>query len=133
EAEIKAILARLYAQTRHVRNFGVAVGTTLTYVHPVEGNEAAIGLRYPELPNQWPYVKAVIDGGKPLLAGPLTLVQGGTGLVYRTPIVVDGRYWGLLSTVIDSQSLFNAAFAGRRSAEFAFALRGTDARGREGG
>lgn len=37
--------------------------------------------------------------------GPLELVQGGQGLIYRAPIFIEGDYWGLLSTVIDMDSL----------------------------
>ena len=44
--EIAEILARLYTQARYVRNCGIAVGTTLTYMHPLQGNEKAIGMRY---------------------------------------------------------------------------------------
>lgn len=131
--EIGEILSRLYSESRHVRNFGIAIGTTLTYVYPVEGNERAIGLRYSDIPAQWPGVKATIDSGKPFLAGPINLVQGGRGLIYRVPIIVDGKYWGLLSTVVNSDSLFNAAFANIDTNRFSFALKGNDAGGRRGG
>lgn len=129
--EITQILSLLYVQTRHVRNFGIAVGTTLTYVYPVEGNQQAIGLRYPDIPAQWPGVKAVIDSGKPLLAGPLNLVQGGRGLIYRVPIIIRDQYWGLLSTVVDADSLFSAAFS-NLDEKFEFALRAKTADGHGG-
>jgi diguanylate cyclase (GGDEF)-like protein len=131
-SEIDQILAQLYAQARHVRNFGIAVGTTLTYVYPLKGNERAIGLRYPDVPEQWPGVKAIIDSGRPFLAGPVKLVQGGLGLIYRVPISIDGRYWGLLSTVVDAESLFRTAFSDSDSRQFEFALRGKDAGGKSG-
>lgn len=130
--EIHEILSRLYADTRHVRNFGIAVDTTLTYIYPIEGNERAVGLNYRDLPAQWPGVKAAIDGNRPVLVGPITLVQGGRGLIYRVPISVDGRYWGLLSTVVDPDSVFEAVFAASKTEHFAVGLRSAFAAGQQG-
>ncbi len=130
--EIDGIFSRLYAKARHVRNFSVATGTTLTYVYPLKGNEIVLGLRYQDLPEQWPGIKAIIDSGKPLLTGPIDLVQGGRGLIYRIPILADDKYWGLLSTVVNVDSLFASAFGNSDMQRVDFALRGKDARGLEG-
>ena len=130
--EVDAILQKLFEEARHVRNFGVAVGYELKYLYPVKGNERALGLDYRKAPGQLAAVQRVIDGGVPLLLGPQKLVQGGTGLIYRAPISIRGRYWGLISTVIDSQSFFADAI-GRAGAEnVEFAIRGRDARGLDG-
>jgi len=124
--EVEAILAGLYRDARHVRNFSVAIGYRLTYVYPVKGNEKAIGLNYPDMPAQWLDVKRATESGMPLLIGPIPLVQGGTGLVYRVPIYIEGRYWGLLSSVIDSESLLRTAIAesASNSRTIAIAIRG---------
>jgi diguanylate cyclase (GGDEF)-like protein len=84
------------------------------------------------VPAQLAAVQRVIDGGVPVLLGPMALVQGGTGLVYRAPISMDGKYWGLISTVVDSNSLFADTI--RRAAEenVELAIRGKDAKGLEG-
>jgi diguanylate cyclase (GGDEF)-like protein len=132
DGEVQAILAHLFRDSRHVRNFGVAVGHHLTYVYPVSGNEKAIGLHYPDQPNQWPHVQRAIDSNRGTLAGPLALVQGGEGLVYRMPVRIDGRYWGLLSTVIDNRSLLADATADLRDAPYDFAIRGRDGLGDDG-
>jgi diguanylate cyclase (GGDEF)-like protein len=130
--EVDAILQKLFEEARHVRNFGVAVGYELKYLYPVKGNERALGLDYRKAPGQLAAVQRVIDGGVPLLLGPQKLVQGGTGLIYRAPISIRGKYWGLISTVIDSQSFFADAI-GRAGAEnVEFAIRGRDARGLDG-
>lgn len=132
DTEVQAILAELYNKTRHVRNFGVAVGYRLTYVHPYESNQAAIGLYYPDQPDQWPHIARAIESGTGTLAGPLDLVQGGRGLVYRVPVVRDGEYWGLLSTVIDIESLLEAVIPDRDTGLFEVAIRGTDGQGHRG-
>lgn len=132
-SEVEAILARLYEGSRYVRNFGVAVGYTLTYVYPVKGNEQAVGLYYPNVRAQWPEIKRVSESGKPMLTGPMNLVQGGRGLIYRVPISIGGKYWGMLSTVIDSNSLFADTFGKASSENVELAVRGRNALGIKGG
>ena len=130
--EVQAILAGLHRDARHVRNFAVAVGFHVSYIYPVKGNEKAIGLHYPDVPTQWPDVKRAADSGMPVLIGPIPLVQGGMGLIYRVPIVIDGRYWGLLSSVIDSESLMNTAIAESASDGAMIAIRGRNGAGMAG-
>jgi len=101
-ARIRRMLAILFERGRNLRNIGIAPANRLTYIHPEAGNQNAIGLYYPDNPSQWPAVQTIIRTRKPLLTGPVKLVQGGTGLVYRVPVFMDnGEYWGLFSTVID--------------------------------
>ena len=128
--EVDAILAKLFDDARHVRNFGVAVGYQLQYLYPVKGNERALGLDYRKVPGQLIAVQRVIDGGVPILLGPLQLVQGGTGLVYRAPISIRGKYWGLISTVIDAKSFFADAIARAQAENIDLAIRGKDGRGK---
>lgn len=90
--KVQAVLANLYSGGKLIRNFGVAVGYRLSYVYPMKGNEKAIGLYYPDQPKQWPQVKQAIDSRHGVLAGPVDLVQGGRGLIYRQPIYIDGQY-----------------------------------------
>src|SRR5262249_7355577 len=124
--EVDAILEKLFDEARHVRNFGVAVGYKLDYLYPVQGNERVLGLAYRKVPGQLAAVRRVIDGGVPVLLGPMRLVQGGTGLVYRSPISINGKYWGLISTVIDANSLFEEATRSASSEQIDLAIRGKD-------
>lgn len=100
-------LSRMLERDDAIRNIGVAPDNRIQFLYPLEGNEAALGLYYPDLPEQWPEVEAVIKSGQPVLAGPLPLVQGGTGLIYRAPVYVEGDYWGLVSTVLDAPAITN--------------------------
>jgi diguanylate cyclase (GGDEF)-like protein len=127
--EMQRILANLYDSASHVRNFGVAVGLTLTHVYPLKGNEQAVGLYYPSVAGQWAAVKRVIDTRQPLLVGPMPLIQGGIGMVYRVPVIVEDRYWGLVSTVIDVTSMLRAAMASTDLSDVDVALRGRDGQG----
>jgi diguanylate cyclase len=121
--KVQAILADLWAQAQHVRNLAVAVDYKLTYVYPEKSNEKILGIDYRDVATQWPKVKLAIDSRQGVLDGPLALIQGGSGMIYRFPIFVDGKYWGIISTVIDTNGFLDAAFKNNRSSEFEFAIR----------
>jgi diguanylate cyclase (GGDEF)-like protein len=140
--EMNDMLAVLYRTSRHIRNFGIAIGYRLTYVYPLSGNQKAVGINYADLPDQFPVIQKIVTSGQASLAGPLPLVQGGTGLIYRIPLFIKNQYWGLLSTVIDSNSLFSAIFEMPletqeqhnrvRVGEYEYAIRGKDGTGSAG-
>lgn len=133
DEEIRRVLAILYARSHSIRNIGIAPGNRIAFIHPVSGNERALGLYYPDNPQQWPSIEKVIRQRASFLAGPIRLVQGGEGLIYRVPVFLDdGSYWGLISTVIDVDKLWQRSGltelpAGRIS------ILGKDAEGRSGG
>ncbi len=107
DEKMQASLRVLVSKSELIRNLGVAPDNRIRYVEPLEGNEDALGLYYPDIPHQWETVKRVIESREPLLAGPLTLVQGGQGLIFRIPVFLDdGSYWGIISTVIDVERLW---------------------------
>lgn len=126
--KVQNVLADLYSRTKNVRNLAIAVGYKIIHMYPVESNEKAIGVDYRELPKQWPQVKAAVERREGVLVGPLDLVQGGRGLIYRYPIFINQRYWGLLSTVINSDAFFNSAFKDLINEDYAFAIRNKETR-----
>lgn len=130
--KITQILADLYLRGRHLRNIAVAIGYTVTYVFPLQGNEKVLGMNYPDLTAQWPQVKQAVDSGKGVLVGPVDLVQGGSGLIYRYPVFTQDGYWGMISIVIDTPSFMEAAFHGTRGKGYDFAVRNRDASGKLG-
>lgn len=107
---IEGMLRALYGNSSHLTHVALAPDNVLRYIYPIEGNEAAIGLRYPDRPDQWPAVRRAMEERRTVLSGPIELVQGGQGIVVRTPVYLDDdRYWGVLTLVIDPDSLFQAA------------------------
>jgi diguanylate cyclase len=130
--EINDILAALHGSSHNVRNFGVAIGYSIAYVYPLKGNEKAIGLDYRNVPAQWVSVKRAVETRKGTLSGPVELVQGGVGLIYRQPVFIKGVYWGLLSTVVDGNTFFHNAFDELNSDDYDFAVRGRDGNGAQG-
>ncbi|HEX5804730.1 MAG TPA: diguanylate cyclase [Macromonas sp.] len=133
-SSLTATLHALYAQGRHVRNIGIAPGNRLTYVYPLQGNEQAIGLYYPDDPQQWSSVRHAIEARRPVLAGPLTLKQGGRGIIYRVPVFrnPDGSYWGMVSMVLDADQLFAKVGIEPQVNGLELAVRGQDGLGAKG-
>jgi len=120
---------------RHIRNIVLAPDNTVSQVYPLAGNEAILGLSYRQLAEQLHTVDQARQSGRPVLAGPLTLVQGGQGLIQRAPVFTgEGRarhYWGVVSIVAKADSLL-AAGGMKPSANLRLALRGKDGRGAAG-
>lgn len=107
-AEINSMLEQVYSFSPFFRNIGIAPDNEIRWVMPIEGNEAALGVKYENLASQWPEIKKIIASKNARLHGPLELVQGDLGLIYRAPLYIDGAYWGLISAVIDAESLFES-------------------------
>jgi len=100
-------LAILSSKSELFRNIGAAPGNRISFIHPLEGNQKVLGVYYPDLTTQWPAIERMMATGQPSLEGPLDLVQGGQGLIFRMPVTLDdGRYWGLISTVLDVDALW---------------------------
>lgn len=103
---VETLLPSVHQYGRHLRNIALAPDNVITYIYPVKGNEPAIGLRYADTPSQWPDVEKAMTTRQTVLSGPIDLVQGGRAMVNRTPIYLpDGRYWGVISLVIDLDSI----------------------------
>lgn len=116
EADIAPWLTNLQLRGKHIRNIGLAPGNRITYIYPLAGNEAAMGFYYPGNPSQWPVVNGIIESRQPKLIGPFLLAQGGQGLAYREPVFLQGgQYWGLISIVLNADTLF-ADLAGQANA-----------------
>lgn len=118
-----------------LRNLTAAPDLIIAYVYPRLGNEAILGIDYRRLPEQWEQVRKARDSGRLVVAGPLALIQGGTGLVGRAPVMVPDaegdRFWGLISAVLDIDRLFETV-ALHEFAPLRLAIRGLDGKGENG-
>ena len=94
-----------------IRNVAVAPGGVFKYVYPLAGNESVIGydpLEDERLEVRQDVQRAILSGDI-ILTGPVELVQGGTGLIARQAVHRNGRYWGLVSLVLDVPALLAEA------------------------
>jgi two-component system sensor histidine kinase VicK len=122
-AEFQLFLKEIRSNSPLIRNLGVAEGTLLRYMEPLKGNEKALGVDYRTVPGQWPNIEKAIRLKKGTLSGPVELIQGGKALIYRLPVYIEDKYWGLLSTVINIDSLFDASFKELTPRKYKFAIR----------
>jgi diguanylate cyclase (GGDEF) domain len=117
QEELDLFCASLVQDDELIRNLGVFKDTTIVYVYPYEMNKSALGTDLALNSNQKDDLLTVKKTQKPLITGMINLVQGGKGIVYRLPIVVDGikngrkvqTYWGQASIVIKGNGLLKEA------------------------
>ncbi len=139
ERQFEAIAADLIGRARNIRNIALAPGNVIRFIYPLRGNEAALGLDYLKTSEQRETVLRAISEKRMVVAGPVRLVQGGTGIIARDPIymrtsradVDSARYWGISATVIDFDELIRAVHLEKQGG-LRFALRGKDGRGSGG-
>ncbi|MCA9062589.1 MAG: CHASE domain-containing protein, partial [Planctomycetaceae bacterium] len=111
-----ASLARLImSQADGIRSVTSIKDDVINDVYPREGNERAIGLNLLTHPEQRAAAERARESGKAWLSGPVSLVQGGEAFVNRVPVHLtepggspeSGRYWGMVSLLIDKQTLID--------------------------
>ncbi len=109
------------------RNIALAPDLIIRYVYPLAGNEAILGVNYRHVPEQYAAIEKTVHSGGPLLAGPVKLVQGGTGLILRVPVFLpDKRLWGIVAAVIPLERLLQQTQLDQLQADYFLALSGRD-------
>jgi diguanylate cyclase len=133
EKRATRVLSTIASFGKHIRVIAIAPDNVISYIYPLKGNETVLGRNYRDLPGQWNSVDKAIRTRQSVLSGPVNLVQGGTGLVNRTPVFDDyGKYWGVLSIVLDFDRLFSAAGMRESADGVLYAVRGKDGLGSQG-
>ena len=131
-----ALASSIFKEQSQLRSVAAAPNFVVTMTYPLEGNERAIGLDYRQNTDQWNAVRRAMETGRLVLAGPLDLVQGGTGLIGRFPVFVgegeDRSFWGIVSAVIDVDKLYVDSGILRAANSLDIAILGHDGRGNAG-
>jgi len=130
----------LMAQSNNVRSIGVSEEYIVQHVYPLKGNEKAIGLNYLTSESQREPVLRAVKNRETVLAGPITLAQGGQALIGRLPIFaskVDSdnsseAFLGIVSVLIDIDTLFKRVGVLAPDSGIEIAIRGRDGTGVEG-
>ncbi|MFN3918837.1 MAG: CHASE domain-containing protein, partial [Methylohalobius sp.] len=130
-------VARQLVDDNILRNVAAAPDLVIRLIYPLAGNEAALGLDYRQVPSQRKAALRARDTGQPVIAGPLPLVQGGIGVLVREPVFVETssgtkRFWGLISAVINADTLYQLAGLYEPELGLQIALRGIDGSGAQG-
>lgn len=126
----------LFLKASSLRNIAIAPNNIVNFVYPLQGNEAVIGLDYRKIPEQFHTVELARQRQEIFIAGPLTLLQGGTAVIARMPVFTDpplnSQYWGTCSVVIDIDKLFALAGVTALSDLGKLAIRGKNGTGEQG-
>jgi diguanylate cyclase (GGDEF)-like protein/PAS domain S-box-containing protein len=117
-----------------LKNLAAAPDFVMRFVYPLEGNRKILGVDYRNLPNQWAQARKARMTKEMVIAGPLKLLQGGTGLIGRAPVYLEPKgkaeFWGIVSAVIDIDNLFDTVSIDTSSLDIA--IRGFDGLGESG-
>jgi diguanylate cyclase (GGDEF)-like protein len=138
QADLAQVAASLIRLQPAIRSVALAPDNVIRFIHPRAGNEKALGLRFLDNPAQRDAVLRLMREQRPVIAGPVELVQGGVGIINRIPVVFtrpDGspRYWGLVSVAVDPLPIFQrAGVQPDVRGGLRFALRGKDGLGAQG-
>jgi|GEM_PF-2259491 len=132
--QFMALARELKGHSGLIRNVALAPDNIIRFIYPLAGNEEALGLAYSNVPNQYGAVLKAISEKRTVVAGPIQLVQGGIGIIGRTPIFLQNNqyYWGIASTVINFTLLLNQAGIDPDSNNLRIAIRGIDGTGPQG-
>lgn len=91
-----------------IRNIEVIKDTTILWNYPDGTNKLSIGVDLSQIKEQSDWVLKVKNEMKPVLQGPVNIIQGGTGFFVRVPLTdKGGSYWGQISIVLRSDKLLD--------------------------
>lgn len=96
----------------YLLNIAAAPDLVTRFVHPVEPNASVIGFDLNKSEVQREASELARKVKRSVVAGPLELIQGGSGFIIRTPVTIDEgaaqtRFWGIVSVVMSSAHLLN--------------------------
>jgi signal transduction histidine kinase len=117
ESEFSSIAQNVGAGFPEVLNIAAAPDLIVQYVYPFEPNQQVIGLNYRDDVVTWAAIQRARRHGLPAFSGPQSLVQGGTGIIVRTPVNLnvgstgDTRFWGVTAIVVELQAFLSASDA----------------------
>lgn len=133
DQQFQAIASELLRGQDHIHGLSLAPGFVITDIHPLAGNERALGLDLLADPVQRPALLQAIAKDAPVLAGPFEQVQGGEVLAVRIPLWVDidgvPRLWGAVSITLDAEKVLARAGLDALERDLRISIVGRDALG----
>lgn len=127
-----------------IRSLQLAPDGVVRYMWPEEPDSPALGHDLLSDPDRRAVAEKAIETGEMWIAGPMELIQGGTALIGRLPVFLQGtapppegvpvsdEFWGFATVLIDLGSLLNIADFPSLSESFQVAIRGRNGLGRNG-
>ncbi|MFZ5610030.1 MAG: response regulator [Pseudomonadota bacterium] len=121
----------------NLKNIAAAPDMVVRFVYPREGNEGVLGLDYAKAEEQREMAFLAKTTGRPVLAGPVDLVQGGTAFIGRFPVYTHGlrgepKFWGIISMVLGTEEFYRHVGLVDGDRWLRVALKGKDGKGAHG-
>jgi signal transduction histidine kinase/CheY-like chemotaxis protein len=137
QQDFEDFAGQLMKNKSNIINMGAAPDLIIRYMHPLKGNEKAIGLDFNKNRLQKDAATFAKDAKQIIIAGPVKLVQGGEAFIGRYAIHIknsDGEevFWGLVSAPISTEILYRESGLQEFEQHNVIAIRGKDARGDKG-
>ncbi len=132
--DFPALAADMIASYGGITNLQLAPGGVIGEIHPLPGNERALGLDLldPATPGS-DAARAAVAGRRLTVVGPVEVVQGGLALIARSPVYhgdsrEEDRFWGFATALIRVGDLLSSAQLPQRldQAGFDFTLAQVD-------
>ena len=111
ETQISRVVEEYQRHNPAVIAVALAPDLEVTHSFPQTKNRGSIGLKYWEIPAQMAGVAQAFRNHSPVVDGPVSLVQGGEGYILHYPVFLpnpdlnNDQFWGIISIVIQSESL----------------------------
>ncbi|MCX8996969.1 EAL domain-containing protein [Rhizobiaceae bacterium BDR2-2] len=111
QAKFEALASGLFGAETSLNHLAAAPDLVVRLLYPLEPNRKALGLDYRTSEHQRDAVLLTLSQRRPVVTGPVDLVQGGIGLIIRYPVYRhdNGELWGLLSSVLDLDKLYRSS------------------------
>ncbi|MBB3066499.1 ATP-binding protein [Limibacillus halophilus] len=144
EAEFERFATALEERVPGVLSLQLAPDAVVTYITNKEQNAKAIGHDLVADPNRVKEVLDSISRNEFIVAGPLTLIQGGSAIIARLPIFLEGvtsrtgieNFWGFATVLVSADAVLGPDLLGRfeteKSDPFRISVRGKHGRGESG-
>ncbi|WP_114418615.1 ATP-binding protein [Marinospirillum perlucidum] len=136
-SRFQALAEQLLARHPMIRNMALAPDNIILWNFPVAENSSTHGLNLAAIPEQARALDLLKQSRRPVLAGPIDLVQGGSAIIHRVPVFInlaDGGsdYWGTVGTAIRLEYLLEKSGAQALLDQGDLAIRGQDGQGSDG-
>ncbi|MFN3077258.1 MAG: ATP-binding protein, partial [Alphaproteobacteria bacterium] len=130
QEEFQLFTTELLMQVRGIRSLQLAPGGVVTFVRPLEGNEAALGHDLLKDPKRKEEAERAIRERRMVVSGPVALRQGGMALIARLPVFNEasptserGTFWGFAVVVVNMEPVFDAGGLDALSDRFLIGIR----------
>lgn len=140
QREFESFAKSLLAADTVVRSMDLARDNRVSHIYPLAGNEKDVGVDIMRNNEQRDTAERAMVTRKPVVAGPVKLIQGGEAVIGKVPVFLApsdisleaGAYWGMASISINQNKLFHEAGVSDQEGNLQLAVRGKDGRGEKG-